>query len=1274
MSVHDLGDTGRCYISVLYFGAILKTQMDFLKIPDTFPENNLQNLTKLCGGLATFVLIVLVLSGTLPFLPQPLRLTLQNINSSQTASVAYWSTESYYTSGNLGMPSYTSTPSDLGYYPFPSPILCYMNYQTGSYDSNCTEWSPVVGGILSANISNTTTGEFAKSLFTSGGTGCGGSAVGSLQSAGVATPLTVPSGTQVELDWACQPVQYTSQFLACGNGWIYPSENPIYTSAQLEDSLGHTYYSAAWNAVVTQTAGGYSGSISANTSGLIGSTTIAETAGDTTVDYYLYCGGTLNATVPVTISAGAPYVTTNSAASLDTTATLEGTLVATNGSNVTAEGFAWGTSSTLGSGTATTTTQSSLPAGALFAASLSGLTTGDIYYYRAYATNGSGTGYGSIQSFSAGTPSGSGSPTATISASPTTIAEGSSATATFTATLSFTNTAQTTVITRGNSGTAEQDEDYSQSPAAYTFVLPAGSTTITKTITVLNDDSTFGPANKTVTFTPSGSGAGNGTYISGSGATVTIQPPPPTTPTCSISSITSPIANGSTATLTYGATSNATSGTLTYSLPSGVTANPASTSFTPTYSGGSIASSVFSNSNSSASTVTITMTLQTSVGSCTAQGTTILEPPPAAPTVSTGSVTNLTSASATLGGSITSIGTGGSTASGGSGDSEGGGGGGGAGGPYGSGFSASYTQGGAGDNGYGGAGGGGGYAGGNGTEWSTAGSGGGGGGTYGASTGGAGGNYGGGSGNSFYTGGSATGGPGVIVITYYSSGTPTVTILTSGTSYTVPSNWNSSANTIQVIGGGGGGYSPIPGEGWGGGGGAYAEAANVSLTPSATVTYAIGAGASSGKGGDTYFCNSTSNCSDNTGSGWGSAVVAGAKGGSGATISAGGAGGAASSGVGNNAVGFAWGTSSTLSTGVSTTSQSGNFGSGSSFTAAITGLAANTTYYYRAYAISSIGEGYGGIGGGSGGGGYGNIGEGYGGVQSFTTGAAITSPSVTTSAASAITTTAATLNGTISATGGSNATSTGFAWGTNSTLGSGTATTTQTGSFGTGAFTASLSGLTANTTYYDRAYATNSAGVGYGGIEPFTTASLPPTCSLSSPPPIQPGNSTILQYTTAVSTVTSATMQYSTNGGTTWTSTTAPSPANAPAGEGYSTGTLNTIGTYIYQATLTPGSNTCQGTIMVAAPQGSVTQVLLATPPWVPKGASTSLSWATQYMTSCTVTNNSGTVISTALSSSGTTVSNITAPTIFTLSCTDSYSNSYSWSFEVKLIPSFQEI
>jgi hypothetical protein len=100
----------------------------------------------------------------------------------------------------------------------------------------------------------------------------------------------------------------------------------------------------------------------------------------------------------------APTLTTASASSLSTTgATLNGEITDTGvtveagAGNVDEHGFAYGTASNLSTTIATSTL------GALgettFNQSISGLTCGTTYYYRAYARNSAGTGYGSIQSF-----------------------------------------------------------------------------------------------------------------------------------------------------------------------------------------------------------------------------------------------------------------------------------------------------------------------------------------------------------------------------------------------------------------------------------------------------------------------------------------------------------------------------------------------------------------------------------------------------------------------------------------------------------------------------------------------------------------------------------------------------------------------------------------------------------------------------------------------------------------------------------------------------------
>jgi len=142
-------------------------------------------------------------------------------------------------------------------------------------------------------------------------------------------------------------------------------------------------------------------------------------------------------------------------------------------------------------------------------------------------------------------------------------------------------------------------------------------------------------------------------------------------------------------------------------------------------------------------------------------------------------------------------------------------------------------------------------------------------------------------------------------------------------------------------------------------------------------------------------------------------------------------------------------------------------GSGTgNFTSSITGLAPNTTYYVRAYATNSQGTA-------------------YGTQRTFTTTQSISIPTVTTAQVTNITQTTATGGGNVTATGGASVTDRGICWSTshNPTISGSHAS----GGAGTGSFTVNMTSLTANTTYYVRAYATNSAGTAYGSEVSFTT-------------------------------------------------------------------------------------------------------------------------------------------------------------------------------------------
>lgn len=97
-----------------------------------------------------------------------------------------------------------------------------------------------------------------------------------------------------------------------------------------------------------------------------------------------------------------------------------------------------------------------------------------------------------------------------------------------------------------------------------------------------------------------------------------------------------------------------------------------------------------------------------------------------------------------------------------------------------------------------------------------------------------------------------------------------------------------------------------------------------------------------------------------------------------------------------------------------------------------------------------------------------------------------TLPTVTTNAITDVTTTSATSGGNCTADGGSSIITRGVCWSTSPTP---TITDSKTtNGVSTGSFTSGIAGLTANTTYYVRAYATNSSGTAYGNQINFTTS------------------------------------------------------------------------------------------------------------------------------------------------------------------------------------------
>jgi hypothetical protein len=97
----------------------------------------------------------------------------------------------------------------------------------------------------------------------------------------------------------------------------------------------------------------------------------------------------------------------------------------------------------------------------------------------------------------------------------------------------------------------------------------------------------------------------------------------------------------------------------------------------------------------------------------------------------------------------------------------------------------------------------------------------------------------------------------------------------------------------------------------------------------------------------------------------------------------------------------------------------------------------------------------------------------------------VNAPTVTTQAVTEIETTTATGNGNVTSDGGGSITERGVCW--NTSTGPTTSNSKATSGGTTGAFTASMTSLTASTLYYVKAYGINSAGTSYGGEVTFTT-------------------------------------------------------------------------------------------------------------------------------------------------------------------------------------------
>ena len=207
--------------------------------------------------------------------------------------------------------------------------------------------------------------------------------------------------------------------------------------------------------------------------------------------------------------------------------------------------------------------------------------------------------------------------------------------------------------------------------------------------------------------------------------------------------------------------------------------------------------------------------------------------------------------------------------------------------------------------------------------------------------------------------------------------------------------------------------------------------------------------------------------------------------------------------------------------------------SGSSrYSATITGLNENTTYYIRYEGVDH------------------NSGKINSEVYKYKTSIA-GSPSVSTTSVTDVSYTSATVGGNVTSDGGSTVTERGVVYSTSQNPM--TSNAKKTSGSGTGSFSVNLSDLSEGTTYYARAYAINSKGTSYGEQVSFTTTKE------SSVPSVLTSSASDVSYTSATvgGNVTSDGGSTVTERGVVYSTSQNPTTSNAKKTSGSGTGSFS---------------------------------------------------------------------------------------------------------------------
>ena len=203
---------------------------------------------------------------------------------------------------------------------------------------------------------------------------------------------------------------------------------------------------------------------------------------------------------------------------------------------------------------------------------------------------------------------------------------------------------------------------------------------------------------------------------------------------------------------------------------------------------------------------------------------------------------------------------------------------------------------------------------------------------------------------------------------------------------------------------------------------------------------------------------------------------------------------------------------------------------GENFSGTITGLTDGVVYYVRAYATNAVGTV-------------------YGEERTFTT---LTVPTVETYNAENVSYTTATAKAKVIADGGATVTERGFCYSTSNTNPTLSDSKITVGN-GTGNFNYSFTGLTDNTTYYIRSYATNSVGTAYGNTITFTTIEI-------TAPTVAATTATNVSYTSVTlgGNITNDNGATVTERGVCYSTSTNPTISNSKKAVGSGTGTFST--------------------------------------------------------------------------------------------------------------------